>query len=84
MLCHPFRHTRSVLVAREPARLDSDIAALSEVRFAKQGSLTEDGADYIYSLLVWEEQGRAPPLWGRFHDENLHRQQTAQLTDRSL
>ena len=37
---------RSALVAREPARLDIDIAALSEVRFAEQGSLREDGADY--------------------------------------
>ena len=37
---------RSALVARELARLDIDIAALSEVRFAKQGSLREDGAGY--------------------------------------
>ena len=36
----------SVLVARELARLNIDIAALTEVRFAEQGSLTEDGAGY--------------------------------------
>ena len=34
---------RSALVARELAWLAFDITALSEVRFAKQGSLTEDG-----------------------------------------
>ena len=37
---------RSALVARELARLDIDIAALSEVRFAEQGSLREDAAGY--------------------------------------
>ncbi len=37
---------RSVLVARELARLDIDIAALSEVGFEEQGSLREDGAGY--------------------------------------
>ena len=41
---------RSALVARELARLDIDIAALSEVRFADQGSLGEDGAGYA---LFW-------------------------------
>ena len=41
---HP--QQRSALVARELARLDIDIAALSEVRFAEQGSLREDGAGY--------------------------------------
>ena len=35
---------RSALVARELARLDIDIAALSEVHFAKQSSLLENGA----------------------------------------
>ena len=39
---------RSALVARELARLDIDIAALSEVRFAEQGSLREDGAGYTF------------------------------------
>ena len=39
---------RSALVARERARLDIDIAALSEVRFAEQGSLREDGAGYTF------------------------------------
>ena len=43
---------RSALVARELARLDTDIAALSEVRFAEQGSLREDGAGYTLSLSV--------------------------------
>ena len=37
---------RSALVARKLARLDIDISVLSEVRFIKQGSLTEDGAGY--------------------------------------
>ena len=37
---------RSALVARELARLDIDIAALSEVRFGEQGSLREDAAGY--------------------------------------
>ena len=41
---------RSVFVARELARLDIDIAALREIRFAEQGSLTEDGVDYT---LFW-------------------------------
>ena len=36
----------SALVVNDLARLDIDIAALSEVRFAEQGSLTEDGAGY--------------------------------------
>ena len=40
----------SVLVARELARLNIDIAALTEVRFAEQGSLTEDRAGYT---LLW-------------------------------
>ena len=35
---------RSALVARELTRLDIDIAALSEMRFAEQGSLKKDGA----------------------------------------
>ena len=40
----PQRH--SALVARELARLDIDIATLSDVRCAEQGSLAQDGADY--------------------------------------
>ena len=35
-------------MAKELARLDIDIAALREVRFAEQGSLTEDGAGYNF------------------------------------
>ena len=41
---------RSALVARELTRLDIDVAALSEVRVAEQGSLREDGAG---STLFW-------------------------------
>ena len=43
------------LVARELARLDIDIAALSEVRFAGQGSLLDDGAGYT---LVWSGKNK--------------------------
>ena len=39
---------RSALGAMELGRLDIDIAALSEVRFAEQGSLGEDGAGYTF------------------------------------
>ena len=39
---------RSAFVARELVRLDIDIAALSEVCFAEQGFLAEDGADYTF------------------------------------
>ena len=35
-------------MARELAWLDNDIAALSEVRFAEQGSPGEGGAGYIF------------------------------------
>ena len=40
---------RSTLVARELARLDIVNAALSEARFAEQGSLREGGAGYTLS-----------------------------------
>ena len=40
---------RSAFVGRELARLDIGLAALSEVRFAEQGSLREDGASYVPS-----------------------------------
>ncbi|CAH1266354.1 Hypp3340 [Branchiostoma lanceolatum] len=46
---------RSALVARELAKLDIDIAAISEVRFADQGSLTEHGAGYT---LYWSGKGK--------------------------
>ena len=50
------RHQRrSALMARELARLDTDIAALSEVRFAEQGSLSEDGAGYT---LLWSGKNK--------------------------
>ena len=43
---HPQR--RSALAARELIRQDIDVAALGEVCFAEQGSLTEDGADCFW------------------------------------
>ena len=46
---------RSALVARELARLDIDAAVLSEIRFAGQGSLTEDGAGYS---LFWSGENK--------------------------
>ena len=42
-------------MARELARLDTDIAALSEVRFAEQGSLREDGTGYT---LFWSVKNK--------------------------
>ena len=38
-------------MAREVARLDIDMAALSEVRFTEHSSLTADEAGYILSLI---------------------------------
>ena len=46
---------RPSLVARERARLDIDITALSEVRFAGQGSLRTDGAGYT---LFWSGKNK--------------------------
>ena len=42
-------------MAKELARLDTDIAALSKVRFAEQSSLREDGADYT---LIWSGKNK--------------------------
>ena len=42
-------------MASELARLDIDIAAVSEVRFAEQGSLREDGAGYT---LFWSGKNK--------------------------
>ena len=42
-------------MARELAWLDIDIAALSKVRFAEQGSLREDGAGYT---LFWSGKNK--------------------------
>ena len=42
-------------MAGELARLDIDIAALSEVRFAEQGSHREDGAGYT---LFWSGKNK--------------------------
>ena len=77
----PQRHL--VLLARELARLDIDIAALSGARFAEQGCFMEDGAAYT-PLLVWDEQGRAPPLRCTLHDQNFYRQKTADLASCSF
>ena len=38
------RERRSALIAHELARLDIDIAALSEIRFSEEGCVTERGA----------------------------------------
>ena len=46
---------RSALVARELARLDIDIAAVSEVHFVEQGSLKEDVAGYT---LFWSGKNK--------------------------
>ena len=46
---------RSALVASELARLDMDIVALSEVRFAEEGSLTDDEAEYT---LFWSGKNK--------------------------
>ena len=46
---------RSALVVRELARLDIDIAALSEIRFAEQGSRTENVAGYT---LFWSGKNK--------------------------
>lgn len=46
-------HRYSALVAIELARLDIDIAALREVKFADQGSLVEHGAGY---MLYWSRK----------------------------
>ncbi|KAI8737350.1 craniofacial development protein 2 [Biomphalaria glabrata] len=45
---------KSALVALELARLHIEIAALSEVRLASQGSLSERGAGYT---LYWSGRG---------------------------
>lgn len=45
---------RSALVARELSRLDVDIAARSEVRFAEEGSHVEHGAGYTF---FWSGRG---------------------------
>ena len=47
---------RSALVSRELARLDMDIAAVSKVGFADQGSLREDEASYT---LLWFGKNKA-------------------------
>ena len=54
-------------VARELARLDIGIAALTEARFAEQGSLTEDGAGYTILYCLGKKQDLVRPLWCQFH-----------------
>ena len=53
----PDDHPRqcSVLMAKKLLWLDIDFAALSEVHFAKQGSLMEDGAGYT---LFWSGKNK--------------------------
>ena len=46
---------RTALVGKELKRLDIDIAAVSEVRFAEQGSLSEQGAGYT---LYWSGKSK--------------------------
>ena len=73
------RHQRrSALVARELARLDIDIAALSEVRFAEQGSLTEDGAGYT---LFWSGKNKDERRLSGVgpNDQNFHCHKIAEL-----
>ena len=62
---------RSALVAWELARLDIDIAALSEVCFAEQGFLREDGAGYI---LFWSGKSKDERHLSGVdpHDQNFH------------
>ena len=61
-------------MVKELVPLNTDIAALSKVHFAKQGSLMDNGAGYITywtrSLLVWKEQGQAQLLSSQLHDQN--------------
>ena len=64
-------------MARELAWLDIDIAALSKVCFAEQGPPHGEWSR-LYPLLVWEEQGCAPPFWYLFHDQNFHCQKSAE------
>ena len=73
----------SAIVARELARLDIDIAALSEVRFAKQGSVKEDRAGYN---LLWSGKNKDErlPFWCRRHDQDFHCQKIAELANWSF
>ena len=66
---------RSALVARELSRLDIDIAALSEVHFAEEGSLVEHGAGYT---LFWSRRGKEE------NDKKQHRQEASRTTNRSF
>ena len=61
---------RSALVAKELARLNIDIAALSEVHFADQGSLTEHGIGYT---LYWSREDKriTSPFQCWFYDEDI-------------
>ena len=65
-------------VARELARLDIDIAALSEARFAEQGSLTEDGAGYTILYGLENTRPSAASLVS-VSCQNFHGQKTAEL-----
>ena len=54
---------RSALVARELFRLGVDIAALSEVRFAEEGSLVEHGDGYTLFGAVERKKNTASQEW---------------------
>ena len=61
---------RSTLVTRELARLDIDITCSQRSKLC--GTRLPHGRwSRLHPLLVWEEQGRTPPLWCRFHDQNF-------------
>lgn len=69
---------RTALVAWELARLGIDVTAISEERFAEQGSLTEHRAGYI---LYWYGKGkkRMQTVRSELHDQVLHCQQAPDL-----
>ena len=58
-------HRRTVLVSRALDLFNIDIAALSERRFAGEGSLTEVGADYTF---FWKGKD---PEYRRIHGVSL-------------
>ena len=67
----------------ELAPMDIDIAALSEVRFAEQGSLTEDGAGHT---LLWSGKNKDRRRFSGVgpHDQNFHCQKIAEFASWSF
>ena len=65
-------------MARDLDRLDIDIAALSEVRFAERGSLREDGAGSTLFWAVKNKDERRLSDVG-FIDKTFHCQKIAEL-----